>query len=114
MFAYLDVADDLAPPTTFPALSWTGRDGSGDVDGPPVLVDPLGFAMLDRFALPGLGEDAVLFLPPVRRNDQAEVLADGFRGRIAEEGFGGGIPGCDDSVEGLAYDRIIRGRDDCC
>src|SRR5690348_1129905 len=68
--------------------------------------------MLDRFAVPHLVDHALFFLPSVRRNDQADMLTDGLRGTMAEETFGGGIPGCNDAFGRRAHDCIVRGRDD--
>ena len=64
--------------------------------------------MRDRLTRSNACEHHIFFALPVRRNDHANRLADGFGGRIAKHAFRRQIPRGDDAVEILADDRIIR------
>src|SRR4051794_30952818 len=54
-----------------------------------------------------LDNERLLFLP-LRRNNDGNVLADGFLGAVPEQPFSGAIPRVDDTVEGLANNGVIR------
>src|SRR5258706_37671 len=55
------------------------------------------------------GDDVILFVTPLLRDDQHDVLADRLAARITEETLGGGVPRSDDPGERLANDRVVRG-----
>src|SRR5258705_250260 len=55
------------------------------------------------------GDDVILFVTPLLRDDQHDVLANRLAARITEETLGGGVPRSDDPGERLANDRVVRG-----
>src|SRR5271156_1616419 len=64
--------------------------------------------MIDSFAAPDSGQHVVFFGPSLGRDDQSDVLADGFSGAVAEYSLGAGIPRGDHAVERFADDYVIR------
>jgi hypothetical protein len=69
--------------------------------------------MLNPLAPSQLGEDVVLLVLQLRRDDPLDGLPDHLLGRVAEHPRRAGIPRGDDAAERLADDRVVRGRNDC-
>ena len=69
--------------------------------------------MVDSLAAAKPREHLILFRSMVVRDDQVDVLADGFGSRVSEERLGASIPRSDHAVQRLADDGVVRGVDDC-
>jgi len=107
-----DVARDLRGAHDVAGGVPDGRHRDRHVDEPPVLGATHGLEVIDPLAPPDAREHVVLFRPPILGNDQRDGAADGLRRRPAESPLGGGVPGCDDAVERLAHDDVVRRRHD--
>ena len=107
-----DVAGDFG--YTDDAADWVCDGGNSDtnIDELSVFAHADGFQMVDRLAAFDALEYFVLFMNALRREEHQDRLTDGFGGGITESFFRAVIPTCDDSVEGVADDDIIRGVDD--
>ncbi len=57
-------------------------------------------------------QDHGFFVLPVRRVQHRDRAADHFGSRVAEHVFGCLVPCCDDAIECLADDRVVRRFDD--
>src|SRR5260221_692942 len=64
--------------------------------------------MAHALTAPDPGDDVILFVAPLLRDDQGDVLANRLAARITEETLGGGVPRSDDPGERLANDRVVR------
>ena len=96
-------ADDLA------SRILDRRDAEQDFDQAAILVQPDGFLLLDDlFAATDLAQRIPQFVRPLGRHDQADVLSDGLRRRMAEHLRCGGIPAGNGAVEGLRDDCVVR------
>ena len=84
-----------------------GRDGEGNVDESAIFALADGIEMVDAFAAPDAGHDAVLFGEPVFRDDESDVAADRFLRRIAEDALGSGVPTGDDAIEVFADNHVV-------
>jgi hypothetical protein len=51
-----------------------------------------GFEVVDCVAISQSSQDGVFFGSPVVRNDEEDVLADGFRRRVSEHALGASVP----------------------
>src|SRR5437879_10748627 len=63
--------------------------------------------MIDGFAAPEFCQNFRLLVGALRRNKQGYGLADYFFGFVTKESFGARIPGGNNSVEILSYNRIV-------
>ena len=88
------------------------RNGERDVDQGAVFAAADRLEMVDALAATQALQDFVLFLPALGRNDQGNVLADGFFGGVAEYAFGALVPAADDAIERLADDGVVGRVDD--
>src|SRR5690242_7336220 len=68
--------------------------------------------MIDPLPAAQPGQDLVLLALPVRRNDDANRLADDLVRRISEELLGRGVPRRDDPVQVFRDDGVIGRLDD--
>ena len=84
-----DVAGDLRGADDVACGGADRRDGERHVDALAVLVHTHRLEILDPFAAADLPENPVGFLAPMRRNDQGNMLADGFSRGISEQALGG-------------------------
>src|SRR3954468_22631380 len=66
-----------------------------------------GFEMVDAFAPTEAGNDVRLFNKPVRRNEDRNLLADGFAASVPENSLGALVPARDKAVEVFVDDRVI-------
>src|SRR5437660_682879 len=112
--AFGNVAGDRRGPHDSPGGIGERRDAHRDVDQLPALAPPHGFPVLDALALVRTPHQACQLLHPVGGHDQLDGLADGLAGGVAVEPLGGRVPAGDGSVQVLAVDRVVCGRDDGC
>src|SRR6516162_3575183 len=80
----------------------------------PAFGAPNRLKMIDPIAPPDARQHLVLFRPPLRRNDNPDVLSDCLFRRVAQDALGGGIPGRNCPVESFADNNVVRGIDYCC
>ena len=99
-------ADDLARLV----VDRGNRDGHRQATAVPVHAN--GVVLMDALAAAHAHEPPARGFLEARRLEEADGPPDHFRGRIAEELLGRGIPGGDLSVERLADDRVRRRGDD--
>ena len=77
-----------------------------------ILVPPQGLVLLDCFAARYAAEKIAHLGAPVGRNDEVDVLADGFQSSISKQAFGGRVPRGDGAVKGLGDDGVVGRFDD--
>src|SRR5262245_50266640 len=63
---------------------------------------------MNAFTAPEAREDSRLFIALLLWNQNRDGLSDHFLCGVTEECFSPGIPGCDNSLERLADDGIVR------
>src|ERR1700722_14676876 len=85
-----------------------GRDGEGYRDSATALGNTLGIKVLHPLAPAQLRDDLAFFALQIIRDNERDGLADCLFGCIAENPARGAVPRLDYSVEGLAYDCIVR------
>jgi hypothetical protein len=68
--------------------------------------------MVDALAAAELGEDVVLLVVQLRRDDAGDRLADHLLGGIAEQAQRRGVPRGHPTLGRLADDGVVGGRDD--
>jgi hypothetical protein len=102
-----DVARDLRSADDAAVVVVEGRHGQRNRNRRTILSLADGFVVPDRLALADLAEHEILFALPIARNDHPNGPPDGLFSGVAEDAFGGGIPGQDGSVQVLADNRVI-------
>ncbi|MGY4372017.1 hypothetical protein ACVW1A_008082 [Bradyrhizobium sp. LB1.3] len=103
---------DLGGANDLSASCFERKNIEHDVEPTAVLSDADRLVLGDRFVAADPVQDTPdLGLAVVRHND-VDRLADGLRGGIAEQMFGGLVPAGDDTVERLRDDGVIGGFDD--
>ena len=102
-----DVARDLRGPDDPARRRADRRNAERNFDRSAVLVEAQGLEMFDLLAPADPIEDGAELRAPVRRNDDVDGLADGFRRGISEQLFGGPVPAGDGAVERLGDDGVI-------
>src|SRR5262249_40850951 len=80
-------------------------------DPPAVLGNPYGLIMTDALATTQPRDDLNLFVMQFGRDEAHDRLADHLARPVAEDVGRTGIPRGDPAIEGLADDRVVRGRD---
>ena len=83
------------------------RTGQRDINLPAILRHAHGFEVFDRLATPNTLEDLLLLSGALLRDDAGDGLADHLRLPVPEDPLRGRVPGGDDSLEGLADDRVV-------
>src|SRR5687768_8968673 len=68
--------------------------------------------MIDTFAPANAAENAGFFVGALGRDENGDVLADGFVGSIAKDAFGAAVPTGNDAVKVFADDRVVGELDD--
>ena len=91
-FSLGDVTGDLRGADHPPALAQNRRDGQRDGDERAVLSTANRFVMVDAVAAPDAGEDFVLLVLAVIRNDETNGLAHHLGRRKPDHGLGRRIP----------------------
>ncbi len=105
--AFGDVARDLRGADDRARRRADRRDTERDLHLSAVLAQPRGFMLFDRFTPPYPGEDILDLGAPLRRHDDVDGFADGFRRGESEQAFGGPVPGGDCAVELLRDDGVV-------
>ena len=101
----------LDAPTIAPAPSRIGETVS-EIRRGGRPWPPHGVEMLDPLAAAELGQDLVLLVLQLGRDDLRDRLADHLVGLVAEDPLGAGVPRGDDALQRLADDRVVRRDDD--
>src|SRR5262249_24340165 len=83
----------------------------GNVSGASVLAPANCFTMFDAFTASNTLANSKLLILSSPRHQERQRFSDGLFGRIAEEPLCALVPGYDDAIEALTYDRIITGLD---
>ena len=68
--------------------------------------------MIDTLSSSDARYNFSLFALPVFRNNNCDGLTNRLFGRVAKYPLGSLIPVCDNTIEILAYDRVVTGFDD--
>src|SRR5437899_6684524 len=63
--------------------------------------------MFNRLALFDPFEDIAYLVAPVRRDDDVDAPAEGFRCREAEQAFGGSVPAGDGAIKQFGDDGVV-------
>src|SRR5215210_5368519 len=78
---------------------------------PTIFPEPDCFKVVNALSSPDSFDNLRLLVLAVGWDQNGNRSPDGLLRRIAEGSLGSGIPGGDDTFEGLAYDCIVRGGD---
>ena len=105
---FRDVARDLRGTHDVTVGIPDGRDGNGHVDASTVLGDSNRFEVIDALPAPETREHLVFFRSSILRNDERNVAADSLVGGPAEGAFRRWILGCDEALEGLTDNDVVR------
>src|SRR5499426_3612301 len=111
LLACRNVTGNLRGPDDQASTIPDGRDSEGDIESGAILVQPLGLVMVD--ALPTLQafEQMGKIIGQVGRHQEGEWLPNGFFRAVPVKPFRAPVPASDDSLQGMANDRVIRGVD---
>jgi hypothetical protein len=88
------------------------RDGQRHLHERAVLAQPLGEHALHDLPAEHPAQHRALLVLALRWEDERDVPADGFLGRVPEQPLGRRVPVGDDAVEVLGEDRVLRAADD--
>jgi hypothetical protein len=112
LLALADIPGDLRCADDVARIVLDRRDRERNLDAPPVFATPLGLEVVDPLSRLEARDDLLFLGDAIWRDDERDVAADSLLRGIAEQPLGAVVPGSDGSVERLAHDRVVGGRDD--
>ena len=89
------------------------RNGERNIERCLVLMHPNGVEVFDSLALLDSFDDGRFFVSTIDRNNQRDVLAHRFTGRITKYPLRTSVPTGYDAFQRLANDGILTGVHDC-
>ena len=98
----------LEAPTILPSASFERRYRQRDIDQTSVLAATDGIVMINALPTAHAFDDFWFFINAICRDQDRDWLADDLVRLIAEQPLGTAIPACDDAVEVLADNRVVR------
>ena len=106
--ALRDVTRNLGGGNNFSLTVFHRRDAHGNVNSSAVFPNTHGFKMIHSFTVSDPRQDCWFLGMALGRNEHEHWFANGFLWGIPKQPFCCRVPTEDDTVQGLADDRIIR------
>ena len=108
-----DIAEDLRGARGCPARIPQRRNRKRNIDPAAILRETHCFVMLHSFARKQARQNTRFLLLAIGRNDSRNRLANHLFSPITQKPFRPRVPACDNPIQTLADDRILRRFHDC-